>query len=293
MDEDLVAPPSEFSVYAQEEIDTRFGQRCALCMDHPAKVHYCRILDSEPGSDLHTTGTAFNLISNNFSRSNSNNGVLLCPTCHLSYLASFEAVPALLSFIPCPEILRYLMSRLVSRDFRDVDTILNELAFSPPTTNEAVMARPFIDMYTILPSPEFRRRTIPLRRATEYLPPKLILDATSRSLIDASDVVSPGTNLYRVFDAATIPLTAAPQELGSLHLSPSNLLGVHHDGSRLYWKLPGCSAGAFLTTVFTQVALDTEPVNLDLAIYFRHCLIHYAPLPSIPKGGGSHQEDST
>ncbi|KAF9030676.1 hypothetical protein BDZ89DRAFT_659190 [Hymenopellis radicata] len=143
-------------------------------------------------------------------------------------------------------------------------------------------------MYTF----NFRRPTIPSRRATEYLPPMLILDATSHSLTDASGVVSPGTNVYRVFDTATIPLTAAPQELASLHLSPSNLLGVHHDGSHLYWKLPGCLAGAFLTTVFIQVVEDTEVFNADLTSFIHQLYFHYNPLPSlpsIPEGSGSHQ----
>ncbi|KAF9018017.1 hypothetical protein BDZ89DRAFT_1074371 [Hymenopellis radicata] len=250
---DPVAPLCEFSGGTKERIEARFGHRCAFCMAHHGEVHkFCHILDSDFGSNLHANGSAYNLILKDFSCSNPNNGVLLCPTCHL-YLASYAASPALLSFIPCPEILRYLTSRLVSRDFRDVDAILAELASDPPITNEAVMARPFIDMYTILQSVDFRRttRTPPhYSQATQYLPPRLILDATSHSLIDASDVVSPGTNVYRVFDAATIPLTAARQDLENLHLSPSNRLGVHHDGSRLYWKPPRMFSWRFLDSCF-------------------------------------------
>ncbi len=155
-------------------------------------------------------------------------------------------------------------------------------------------------MYTIYPSTGFRRNSISHDQPMSYLPPLLFHDAASHSLVEVQGVVPPGTVVYRVFDAASIPLTAPPQEMSI------NLLGTHHDGSRLYWKLPGCSAGAFLTTVYSEIlsnasGFSPEWINAEIVSFIftaqvtslRHRQSSSSPLAilrSISEGSNAHYE---
>ncbi|KAF7347518.1 hypothetical protein MVEN_01508000 [Mycena venus] len=70
---------------------------------------------------------------------------------------------------------------------------------------------------------------------------------------------------YRIFDATSVPLNSLPQTHGDIFLAPRGRVGRDTDGVPFYWKLPSCSAGAFLAVVWKTVmdVKTTEPNPLE------------------------------
>jgi len=124
-----------------------------LCLCSPSNnLHACRILDKadKRGAFLVEQAIYYHLILSTFKRRNAENGLRLCPTCHLSWITSIGILPAL-AFVLCAEISRYILRKL--REDRDttVDQILLDL--ENDTDPEAVEARCFQDLYQLLPVP--------------------------------------------------------------------------------------------------------------------------------------------
>ncbi|KAE9402871.1 hypothetical protein BT96DRAFT_514796 [Gymnopus androsaceus JB14] len=104
---------SNFGKSAIKELESTFN-RCALCLTWPnGMLHNHPILDhAGRGTILLEEAIRYHLVSSTFSRKHAENGIRLCPTCHLSWMTSMEGMLPALAFIPCVEISRYILRKL-------------------------------------------------------------------------------------------------------------------------------------------------------------------------------------
>ncbi|KAE9382973.1 hypothetical protein BT96DRAFT_1027441 [Gymnopus androsaceus JB14] len=251
---------SNFGKSAIKELESTFN-RCALCLTGAnGMLHNCPILDhGERGGVLLEEAIDDHLVSSNFSRKHAENGIRLCPTCHLSWMTSIGILPAL-AFVPCAEISRYILRKL--REDRDttVDQILLDLENDGDP--ETVEARCFQDLYQLLPVP---RSPTPNAIATSFFPD--VVHYVSGRFRKGK---SRKARSYRIFDDGKIPLQLK-RKLGQITTAPISNVGVTEDGSKLYWHLPRRSFGAFLAVTIHFVAM----VKLSMCESETYELIQY------------------
>ncbi|KAJ7134388.1 hypothetical protein C8R44DRAFT_729842 [Mycena epipterygia] len=248
---------SDFTTGVKKEIGSNFGGRCALCICL-APLHHTRpILDKAQGAGGTLTRVAirFNLVAFDFDRSKAYNGLL----------SSFGPV----AFVPCPEVCQYL-ARIFSEpncQNRHVDQILAELRYDPTRDPKA---HALLDHYILYPSDSWRSESNPRYIATAHFPDSVYYDAHLNSLLPPS-AGHPPADTYHIFDATSIPITTSAQTLGVIPLAPVNELNKHIDLSKLYWRLPSCSAGAFIGAVFQDVLVfSSDFPDLETLVLLLH-----------------------
>jgi hypothetical protein len=112
----------------------------------------------------------------------------------------------------------------------------------------------FLDLYILWPSDSLMTRMDPKCIAMAHIPNPVTFNESLHIFVPALPTTDPAHN-FRIFDSTAVPLQQGPATFRAIHLSPMLNFGVHIDGSKFYWRLPGCSAGAFIGAVFQQVVL--------------------------------------
>ncbi|KAJ7456472.1 hypothetical protein FB451DRAFT_1511140 [Mycena latifolia] len=227
---------TSFTDDAKAAINVEFNQRCVLCLTQSFLLHTAYILRSELQVEA---SVQLGLLRKSPSRREAANAILLCPTCHLSYMTGAEPrVPPLACFVPCLEILEYIQWCLAQNPNANIEDILDDLRSGLASEEHSARARPFLDMYQLRVDPVTPNDTHPrrLRIMTDRMPPPVILSPTG-TFVPAPSPAN-GTT-YKIFDASAVPSDApdATSVWGTIPILPPTMHDT--DGDVLLWHIPG------------------------------------------------------
>ncbi|KAJ7507321.1 hypothetical protein B0H11DRAFT_1971192 [Mycena galericulata] len=227
---------SEFTTTAKNEISTKFRGQCALCICHAPTHLACRILDEALDVELRLIAIRYNLVSSGYDTQKAYNGLLMCPTCHLAYMAPGKGPLAL---IPCPEICEYLFNIFAQPN---IGNLTIDEAYLRNNPAKDLKAYAFLDHFVLHPSHAWQSESHPRYIATAHFPSLSYFNSSSNSISSLLPPNHPADQCYRIFDASGISLKSELQSVAVISMESGNAL----------------SPGAFIATVFVSILMRSD-----------------------------------